>query len=52
MLKWNELKNLIDEKLEQNGKDGNIDISYIDIGLHETVDTIDIYIEEGTLQVF
>jgi hypothetical protein len=51
MLTWNELKQLVEEKLEESGKDGDIRVSSIDIGLRESISNIVVLIEEDTLQV-
>ena len=52
MLTWNELKQLVDKALEENGKDGEIRISFINLGLHDTIGNTEVLIEEDTLQVF
>jgi len=51
MLTWNELKKIVDQKLEEKQLDGDIKITYIGIDGRDTLDNTDVYIIEGTLQV-
>ena len=36
MMTWDELKKLVDTKLEENGKDGNTELWFIDISFPDS----------------
>jgi hypothetical protein len=47
-LTWKKLKELIDNKISESGKDDSIEIDYFDFNSY---DNIDVYVVEDTLTV-
>jgi len=49
---WDEFKSLVDEKLKQEGKSGDIEVGIIDISHPDDHDDIDVMIGIKTFDIF
>jgi len=51
MLTWNELKELVDRALEENGMDGEIQIEWVNLHVQSLIDNTEVFIEKNMLQI-